>query len=91
MDVTVEKVSDVVEIIMRLIESDATGIVNVGTGVATSFNDLAAMIGSPAFLGRNEPIPDPASYQWFTRADTTRLLSIIGPYEFKSIEEGLAL
>lgn len=26
-----------------------------------------------------------------TRADTTRLLSIIGPYEFKSVKEGLAL
>jgi len=84
-------VSDVVEIIMRLIESDATGIVNVGTGVATSFNDLAAMIGGDKYLVNNRPIPDPASYQHFTRADTTRLLSIIRPYEFKSIEEGLAL
>ena len=80
-------VSDAVEIIMRLIESDATGIVNVGTGVATSFNDLARLIGCEV---EYKPVPDPASYQYFTRADTTRLLSIIGPYKFKSIEEGLA-
>ena len=88
-------VSDVVEIIMRLIESDATGIVNVGTGVATSFCDVACLIGG--FSGMLEsqiqyrPIPGPASYQFFTRADPTRLLSIIGPYEFKSVEEGLKL
>ena len=81
-------VSDVVEIIMRLIESDATGIVNVGTGVATSFNDLARLIGCEV---EYKPVPDPASYQYFTRADLTRLLSIIGPYKFKSIEEGLSL
>ena len=92
-------VSDVVECIMRLIESQATGIVNVGTGAATSFNDLARIVGRwpstdiAEMAGNIEyrPIPDPASYQHFTRADTTRLLSIIGPYEFKSIEEGLAL
>jgi UDP-glucose 4-epimerase len=92
-------VSDVVECIMRLIESDATGIVNVGTGAATSFNDLARIVGRwpstdiAEMAGNIEyrPIPDPASYQHFTRADCTRLLSIIGPYEFKSIEEGLAL
>ncbi len=81
-------VSDAVEIIMRLIESDATGIVNVGTGVATSFNDLARLIGCEV---EYKPVPDPASYQYFTRADLTRLLSIIGPYKFKSIEEGLSL
>ena len=81
-------VIDVVEIIMRLIESDATGIVNVGTGVATSFNDLAQLIGCQVEYA---PVPDPASYQYFTRADTERLLSIIGPYKFKSVKEGLAL
>ena len=81
-------VSDVVEIIMRLLESDAEGIVNVGTGVATSFDVLAGLIGCEReYL----PIPDPASYQFYTRADTSRLLSIIGPYNFKTVEEGLAL
>jgi UDP-glucose 4-epimerase len=84
-------VSDVVEIIMRLIESQATGIVNVGTGVATSFSQLADLIGGETYTIKMLPIPDPASYQYFTRADTTRLLSIIGPYKFKSIEEGLRL
>jgi nucleoside-diphosphate-sugar epimerase len=79
-------ISDVVEIIMRLIESDATGIVNVGTGVATSFNRLAELIGVPLEYAR---VPNPESYQYFTRADTARLLSIVGPYKFKSVEEGL--
>lgn len=79
-------VSDVTEILMRLCDSDAGGIVNVGTGVATSFNRLAELIGGDVdYL----PIPNPESYQYFTRADTTRLLSIVGPYEFMSVEEGL--
>lgn len=81
-------VSDVVEIIMRLIESPATGIVNVGTGVATSFRDLAGMIGVPLEYA---PVPDPASYQHYTRADLSRLRGIIGNYKFLSVEEGLKL
>lgn len=79
-------VSDVVECIMRLIEAKAEGIVNVGTGVGTSFNALADMIGGER---EYKPVPDPASYQYFTRADTTRLISLIGPYEFKSVGEGI--
>jgi UDP-glucose 4-epimerase len=86
-------ITDVVEIIMRLIEIpqecgwNAVGVLNVGTGVATSFNDLAAMIGGEV---QYKPMPDPESYQYFTRADTTRLLSIIGPYKFVMVKEGLA-
>ena len=79
-------VSDVVEITMRLIEAEATGIVNVGTGVATSFNDLARLIGCEM---QYAPVPDPVSYQFFTRASTERLESIIGRYECKSVEEGI--
>ena len=82
-------VSDVVEIIIRLIESDyeaATGVVNIGTGVATNFNTLAELIGVPLEYA---PVPDPASYQYFTRASTERLESIIGRYECKSVREGI--
>lgn len=89
-------VSDVVEIIMRLIESPATGIVNVGTGVATSFSKLLELVGNYDACGDNEgvqyaPVPDPASYQYFTRADLTRLHGIIGDYKCLSVEEGLKL
>ena len=79
-------VADVVECIMRLIKSDATGIVNVGTGVATTFNELAELIDVPL---EYKPVPDPASYQFFTRASTERLESIIGKYEFRSVGEGI--
>ena len=79
-------VDDVVEIIMRLIESDATGVVNVGTGIATPFIRLAEMIGVPLEYA---PVPDPASYQYFTLADCMRLKSIIGKYECKSVREGI--
>lgn len=88
-------VSDVVEIIMRLIEREATGIVNVGTGVATSFNDLAELVDKCVdkhVVCRRRglrPIPDPASYQYFTRADCTRLFGLIGKYDFIKIEDGI--
>lgn len=81
-------VSDVAEIMCRLIESDASGVVNVGTGVAKSFNDLARMIGCKIEYA---PVPDAASYQWFTRADTERLHSMIGAYGFVGVKEGLRL
>jgi UDP-glucose 4-epimerase len=80
-------VSDVVEIIMRLIESDATGIVNVGTGVTTSLNRLAELIMCEVAY---QPIPNLASYQLRTQADTAQLLSIIGEYKFKTVEDALA-
>lgn len=82
-------VDDVVEIIIRLIEADyeaATGVVNIGTGVAVNFYALAELIGVPL---EYKPVPDPASYQYFTRADTRRLESIIGKYECRSVGEGI--
>ena len=81
-------ISDVVEIIMRLIESNATGVVNIGTGIATNFNDLARTIGCAV---EYKPIPDLESYQYYTRADLDRLTSIIGPYEFVSLRRELGL
>ena len=80
--------SDVVECIMRLIEAKATGIVNIGTGVATTFNTLADIVGCECEYA---PVPNPESYQYYTRASTERLFSLIGTYKFKSVEEGLGL
>lgn len=80
-------VDDAIDITFRLIDADARGVYNVGTGVATTFNRCAEIIGGPV---RYTPHPSPFGYQYYTKADTTKLLNTIGPYKFIDIETGLA-
>ena len=80
-------VDDAVDATFRLIESDITGICNMGTGIATDFNALAEMV-APGHLIVRKPYPA-AGYQYFTRADTTKLRSVIGDYEFTPVSEGV--
>jgi ADP-L-glycero-D-manno-heptose 6-epimerase len=79
-------VEDAIEITFRLLESDATGIYNVGTGIATSFNRLSELIGGPV---EYVPNPNPRGYQYFTEADTSKLHQVIGDYQFIPVEDGI--
>jgi len=73
---------------------DRSGIFNVGTGRAQSFNDVARAV--IAFHGRGEivyvPFPDSLrqSYQSFTQADLSALRKAGYPERFLSVEEGVA-
>lgn len=80
-------VEDAIDITFRLLEEpQATGVYNVGTGVATSFNQLAEMIGGPV---KYQPVPT-ESYQYLTRANMSKLQGVIGnEYPFVSLAEGL--
>ncbi len=87
-------VSDVVKVNLWLMDNpQISGIFNVGTGQARSFNDLAraliALHGSGAI--QYIPFPDKlrAAYQSFTQADITRLRQAGYNQEFLSLEEGL--
>lgn len=80
-------VDDAIDITFRLIDADARGIYNVGTGKATTFNRCAGIIGGPVCYA---PHPSPFGYQYFTKADTTKLLATIGPYDFIDVETGMA-
>lgn len=72
-------VKDAVEMTLHLADTpDAAGLYNVGSGEANSWNSLAAAIF--VALGREPrieyvPMPDAlrAKYQYYTRADITRL------------------
>ncbi len=85
-------VKDVVEGSIRALEARQSGIYNLGSGEARSFNDLVQILNHS--LGTNfepEYIENPhAHYQNFTQADLTNARKALG-YEPKfSFEEGVA-
>ncbi len=79
-------VSDVAKITMMLLENGKHPIYNVGTGKATSYEDIANAINKTNKKYINNPL---SSYQYLTRADTGRLRKTIGDYKFIEIGEGI--
>ncbi|MBU0455637.1 MAG: ADP-glyceromanno-heptose 6-epimerase [Pseudomonadota bacterium] len=72
---------------------DQSGIFNVGTGRAQSFNEVATAVIDWHEKGRVEYIPFPEhlkeSYQSFTQADLTKLRSVGCDVEFKDVKQGV--
>ncbi len=70
-----------------------SGIFNIGTGKARSFNDAANAVIKWHGAGEIEYVPFPdnlqGAYQSFTEADTTALLNAGYDNPFLSIEEGI--
>lgn len=88
-------VDDAIAVKMWLLEHPhVSGIFNVGTGRAQSFNDVARAV--IAYHGRGEieyvPFPDhlKGRYQSFTQADITRLRQVGYTAEFMTVETGVA-
>ncbi len=89
-------VDDCVDVMLWLYEHpDVSGLFNVGTGAARSFNDLAralsAAIGQPsqiAYIPMPEQIRE--HYQYFTEASLKRLRAAGYARPFTSLEDGVA-
>jgi len=85
-------VKDVVQATIAALRTRASGLYNVGSGQARSFNDLVA--GLNHALGTNfepEYIENPhAHYQNFTEADLTRARETLGFEPQFSLERGIA-
>ncbi len=81
-------VNDVAAITLKLMKSDATGVLNVGTGEATSYEEIADSINSAKKVHERNPL---SSYQHLTRADTAELFRHIGPHKFISVSEGIRM
>lgn len=88
-------VGDVVAVNLWLLEHpEVSGIFNVGTGTASTFNALAKAV--IAFHGAGElgyvPFPEKlvGKYQSFTEADISRLRAAGYDAPFRSVEEGVA-
>ena len=83
-------VGDVCQIIEKFIDVDCTDIWNIGTGKARSFMDIAKLYAEK-HNAKVEEIPMPkeliGQYQYYTEANTDKLINTIGDYKFKTIEE----
>jgi UDP-glucose 4-epimerase len=79
-------VTDVAKIALKFLKKSPDSLYNVGTGKATSYNEIADMIDKK----NKKYMPNKLStYQTMTRADTTRLLKCIGVYDFVEVKEGI--
>lgn len=83
-------VDDAVDVILKALKSPATGVLNVGTGKATSVKELARSMGKlmavePQFINGAERPGDIRH----SCADTTKLFETIGDYKFTRLREGL--
>lgn len=93
--VYVKDVIDVLFFLMQNRQPEHSGIYNLGSGKARTFNDLVLA----TFKAMNkqadiEYIPTPIDirdkYQYFTEADMSKLKNIGFPKEFTSLEEGVS-
>jgi len=87
-------INDIVNVNLWMMNNPkVTGIFNVGTGDAYSFNDIAKLVVDWHGKGNIQYIAFPealkGSYQSFTEADLTDLRSIGCDYEFTSLREGV--
>ena len=76
-----------VEIHKRFFDIQQSGVWNVGTGVATSFFDIAQKIADKTNAKITEiPIPEniQKQYQYFTQSNNTNLQVAMGDYRFIS-------
>ena len=81
-------VEDAAEAIVQLLESDAAGLLNLGSGSMTSvarIADLLSEISGCPIVDRDIPVPGPMQFQ----CDLTRLRSFIDWTPRHSIEEGV--
>ena len=75
-------ISDLSKIIIMLLKSGQEQLYNIGTGVATSYEEIANIINSGGKKYVDNPL---SSYQYLTKADTTRLLATIGKFQFMGV------
>ncbi|MCK6263263.1 ADP-glyceromanno-heptose 6-epimerase [Vibrio sp. ZSDE26] len=87
-------VGDVAAVNLKFLRNGQSGIFNLGTGNAESFNEVANAVIKHHGKGRVETIPFPehlkGAYQEFTQADLTKLRAAGCHHQFKSVAEGVA-
>ena len=83
-------VDDVCEMHYRMLDNPATGIFNIGTSDPISFRDVADIVKANSHCTIKEiPMPKElkGQYQKFTKSDNSKILEIIGEYDWKSVKE----
>jgi UDP-glucose 4-epimerase len=79
-------VADAARVTLDLLEKGSDDVYNVGTGVATAYAEIAAMIDEHHVRYVPNPLPD---YQYYTKAETSRLKGALGSYAFIGLREGM--
>ena len=80
-------VNDVANITLMLLEKGSSGVYNVGTGNAFSYEHIAEVIDKSSIKHVDNPLK---AYQYLTKADTSKLLRDIGDYKFMNLDEWIA-
>ena len=83
-------VDDVCEMHYRMLLKEESGVFNIGTGVPTSFTEVAEVIQSNIICQIKEiPMPKElkGQYQKFTKADNSKILEVIGDYKWQTVKE----
>ncbi len=87
-------VGDVAAVNVWFFENQKSGIFNLGTGNAESFNEVAKAVIKHHGKGQVETIPFPehlkGAYQEYTQADLTKLRAAGCNHTFKTVAEGVA-
>ena len=89
-------VGDCIDILIWLSKTqDVSGLFNVGTGISRSFNDMAKTIFDrlnlkPEIKFIDTPVTIREHYQYFTKANITRLRDAGYNKKFTSLEEGVS-
>ncbi|QEK12887.1 ADP-glyceromanno-heptose 6-epimerase [Crassaminicella thermophila] len=90
-------VKDVADIVLFFYKTPSfpSGIYNVGSGCARTFNDLALAVFNACQLPANieyidMPIELEGKYQYYTKADITKLRKIGYSNSFTSLEQGIS-
>ncbi|MDE1243141.1 MULTISPECIES: ADP-glyceromanno-heptose 6-epimerase [Vibrio] len=87
-------VGDVAAVNLWFMYSGVSGIYNLGTGNAESFQEVAKAVIKHHGKGEVETIPFPehlkGAYQEFTQADLSKLRSTGCDHKFKTVAEGVA-
>ena len=86
-------VDDVVKVKYMATQSDFRGVCNLGTGIATSFKDIADIISAKTGATIKEiemPKNLKEQYQAYTCADMTKFRLIMNDYKFTSFEKYLS-
>lgn len=81
-------IKDVAKITVELLRKGDKGVYNVGTGVSTTYNDIAAMVGKDSVKHVKNPL---SSYQLLTMSDNSKLNKLLGNYRFVTVKEGATL
>ncbi len=85
-------VKDVARITIEALESKQSVILNVGTGIPRSFNDIVAGLNKAMELDLKPDYfdnPYEGKYQNYTEADTTLLKEVLGTQARFSLEDGI--